>query len=44
MEALVGLGFPERTAQSVVDQLTTDQPDLDASALLRQALTHLGKK
>lgn len=44
VEALVGLGFPERTAQSVVDQLTTDQPDLDASALLRQALTHLGKK
>lgn len=44
VEALVGLGFPERSARPVVEQLIAEEPDLDASALLRQALTHLGKK
>ena len=44
VEALVGLGFPERSARPVVEQLIADEPERDASALLRQALTQLGKK
>ena len=44
IEALVGLGFQERSARPVVDALVEQQPDEDASALLRQALSQLGKK
>ena len=44
VEALVGLGFPERSARPVIEQLIDDDPERDASALLRHALTQLGKK
>ena len=44
VEALVGLGFQERSAKPVVDALVQENPDEDASALLRQALSQLGKK
>lgn len=44
VEALVGLGFPERSARPVVDALVEEQPEEDASALLRHALSQLGKK
>ena len=44
VEALVGLGFQERSARPVVDALVQENPDEDASALLRQALSQLGKK
>lgn len=44
VEALVGLGFQERSARPVVDALVEEQPEEDASALLRQALSQLGKK
>lgn len=44
VEALVGLGFPEKTARPVVDTLAGDDPEASSSALLRSALTQLGKK
>ncbi|PAT09713.1 MULTISPECIES: Holliday junction branch migration protein RuvA [Corynebacterium] len=44
VEALVGLGFPERSARPVVDAVAAEQPDAASSALLRAALTQLGKK
>ena len=44
VEALVGLGFQERSARPVVDALVEEQPEENASALLRQALSQLGKK
>lgn len=44
VEALTGLGFNERQARPVVDGLVEANPDEDASALLRQALSQLGKK
>lgn len=44
VEALVGLGFQERSARPVVDALVEQQPEENASALLRQALSQLGKK
>ena len=44
VEALVGLGFPERSARPVVDAIAAEQPDAASSALLRAALTQLGKK
>lgn len=44
VEALIGLGFNERQARPVVDAMVEEIPDGDASALLRQALTQLGKK
>lgn len=44
VEALTGLGFNERQARPVVDALVEGNPDAQASALLRQALTQLGKK
>lgn len=44
VEALVGLGFGERVARPVVDALVAESPDMATSALLRAALTQLGKK
>lgn len=44
VEALVGLGFGERVGRPVVDALAAESPDMATSALLRAALTQLGKK
>lgn len=44
VEALVGLGFGEKVARPVVDALAAESPDMATSALLRAALTQLGKK
>lgn len=44
VEALQGLGFNERQARPVVDALVEETPEEDASALLRKALSQLGKK
>lgn len=44
VEALVGLGFQERTARPVVDALVEAEPRKSASVLLRRALSQLGKK
>ncbi|WJZ02825.1 Holliday junction branch migration protein RuvA [Corynebacterium freiburgense] len=43
-EALVGLGFPERTATAAVVAVLGNTPDLDTSGTLRAALAYLGKK
>ena len=44
VEALIGLGFTDKAARPVVDALQEEQPELAQSALLRAALTQLGKK
>lgn len=44
VEALVGLGFGERQARPVVEQLLAEDPHMAQSALLRASLTVLGKK
>lgn len=44
VEALVGLGFPEKGARTAVDAVIAADPDADSSALLRLALNQLGKK
>jgi holliday junction DNA helicase RuvA len=44
VEALVGLGFPVRPAENAVDSALAAQADADASALLRTALSGLGRK
>ena len=44
VEALVGLGFPEKGARSAVDTVAAESPDAESSALLRNALNRLGKK
>lgn len=44
VEALLGLGFQERSARPVVDALVEAEPAESASALLRSALSQLGKK
>lgn len=44
VEALIGLGFAEKAARPVVDTLAASSPDMATSALLRAALTQLGKK
>lgn len=44
VEALVGLGFGEKTARPVVEQRVAQFPDESTSTLLRSALTQLGKK
>lgn len=43
VEALLGLGFTPRPAEQAVDAALTAQADADPSALLRIALTHLGR-
>jgi holliday junction DNA helicase RuvA len=44
VEALVGLGFPVKPAEQAVDKALAVQTDADASALLRTALSGLGRK
>lgn len=50
VEALVGLGFPEKGARAAVDAVIAESPETDfsaaaeSSALLRSALNRLGKK
>ncbi|WP_296144308.1 Holliday junction branch migration protein RuvA [uncultured Corynebacterium sp.] len=44
VEALVGLGFPEKGARSAVDAVAAESPDAESSALLRNALNRLSKK
>lgn len=44
VEALVGLGFPEKNAVAAVDEVLAAQPEADRSAILRQALALLGRK
>lgn len=50
VEALVGLGFPEKSARTAVDAVIAESPEADysasadSSALLRNALNRLGKK
>jgi len=43
VEALVGLGFTSKPAEAAVDKALTSAADADASALLRAALTTLGR-
>jgi holliday junction DNA helicase RuvA len=43
VEALVGLGFAARPAEAAVDNALTADTEADASALLRAALTALGR-
>ena len=44
VEALAGLGFPEKSARGAVGAVVEENPDTDSSALLRAALNRLGKK
>ena len=45
VEALVGLGFPEKGARSAVDAVIAEATEpVESSALLRNALNRLGKK
>jgi holliday junction DNA helicase RuvA len=43
VEALVGLGFTARPAETAVDEVLRADADADASTLLRTALTRLGR-
>lgn len=43
VEALVGLGFSESSAESVVSDVLAANPEGEASTLLRQSLSLLGK-
>ncbi|MCX7443848.1 Holliday junction branch migration protein RuvA [Corynebacterium sp. P7003] len=43
VEALVGLGFPERTASATVAAVSGDDPGLDTAGALRAALARLGR-
>jgi holliday junction DNA helicase RuvA len=43
VEALVGLGFTARPAESAVDKAMAEHPDANPSTLLRTALTTLGR-
>jgi Holliday junction DNA helicase RuvA len=43
VEALVGLGFPARPAEAAVDNALDATADADAGALLRSALSALGR-
>ncbi|MDU0477825.1 Holliday junction branch migration protein RuvA [Staphylococcus chromogenes] len=44
LEALVGLGFPEKSAAAAVDAVLADTPAASTSQALRAALAYLGKK
>ena len=45
VEALVGLGFPEKGARTAVDAVIDESAEpMESSALLRNALNRLGKK
>lgn len=43
VEALIGLGFPTKPAETAVDQAIATDAEVDASTLLRSALTALGR-
>ena len=43
MEALLGLGFTARPAEGAVDDALAADADADSAALLRAALTRLGR-
>ncbi|MBY6362019.1 Holliday junction branch migration protein RuvA [Rhodococcoides corynebacterioides] len=43
VEALVGLGFPVKQAESAVDTVLADSPDSTTSVALRSALSTLGR-
>ncbi|WIM68952.1 Holliday junction branch migration protein RuvA [Corynebacterium breve] len=43
VEALVGLGFTDKAARPAVEAIVAEQPDLETAALLRSALTQLGR-
>ncbi|MBC3192609.1 Holliday junction branch migration protein RuvA [Pseudonocardia sp. C8] len=43
VEALLGLGFPQKPAEQAVDGVLAEQPDSNASVLLRTALATLGR-
>lgn len=44
VEALVGLGFPEKNAMAAVEAVLADAPDADRSTTLRASLALLGRK
>ncbi|MDX3663266.1 Holliday junction branch migration protein RuvA [Streptomyces sp. ID05-26A] len=44
VEALLGLGFPAKSAESTVDSVLADNPEQSTSAVLRRALATLGRK
>ena len=44
VEALLGLGFPAKQAESAVDGILADDGAKDTSTVLRQALSTLGRK
>ncbi|SDG45213.1 Holliday junction DNA helicase subunit RuvA [Lentzea fradiae] len=44
VEALLGLGFPAKAAESTVDKVLSDNPDQSTPAVLRRALATLGRK
>ena len=44
VEALVGLGFPEKQASAAVTAVMAEQPDADTSTLLRAALSQIGNR
>ena len=44
VEALLGLGFPAKAAESTVDAVLADNPDQSTAAVLRRALSTLGRK
>ena len=44
VEALVGLGFAVKQAEEACDRVLIDEPDATTSAVLRSALSMLGKK
>lgn len=43
VEALIGLGFPAKQAESATDSVLAAEPDADTSRALRSALALLGK-
>ena len=44
VEALVGLGFPEKQAAAAVAAVMAEQPEADTSTLLRAALSQIGNR
>jgi Holliday junction DNA helicase RuvA len=44
VEALLGLGFPAKSAEATVDSVLADNPEQSTSAVLRRSLAALGRK
>ena len=44
VEALIGLGFPEKAASSAVAAVLSENPEADTSTALRAALSRIGSK